>query len=38
MSKSGYQILFFRDFYKMLGNLCKKGISRKIMRDGENFI
>ncbi len=31
-------ILFFRDFYKMLENLCKKWILQKILRARENFI
>ncbi len=38
MSKSYYLILFFRDFYKMLGYLCKERILYKILRDRDNFI
>ncbi len=38
MSKSGYLILFFEDFYKILEDLCKEWILWKILRDGENLI
>ncbi len=38
MSKSCYLTLFFRDFYKMLENLCTEWILWKMLRNGENLI